>query len=83
MSVTIPETDILGQPTAPYTRTRAEWAVVVDGSFKGNAGPHLLDPRPEAEARKQLRSWREDRPTANARLVRREIVETAGEWEEA
>lgn len=81
----IPDTDTLGQPTNPYSWARSEWALLVDCDLQGAPGPHLLAVAGEGEAaaKIRLRWWQDSRPEVRARLVRRKIVETFGEWEEA
>jgi hypothetical protein len=78
----MPEFDVNGFPAAPFTKTRTQWAVVIDGTFNGHPGLHVLGVQGEREARNRLAAW-QDRPEANARLIRREVVETAGEWSPA
>jgi len=80
VSAELPEFDVIGEPATPSTVTRTDWAVVVDGLFNGHPGPHVLGVQDEREARERLAVWRQDRPSANARLIRRKVVETAGEW---
>lgn len=80
----IPEVDTLGQPTAPYTQTRTEWAVVIDFEIRAGAGAHHLGAqRTEVEARGRAAVWRARDARYAPRVIRREVVETAGEWEEA
>lgn len=79
----IPDLDVLGQPTAPYSWTRSEWAVLIDTAVQGVPGPHMLGCQDEASARDRLAAWQQDRPEASPRLLRRKIVETFGDWEVA
>lgn len=82
-ALVIPDATVLGVPTRPYEWVRSEWAVLIDCPVNDVAGPHLLDTQDEASARKRLLFWQTNRPDANARLVRRKVVETFGEWEAA
>ncbi|MGX6604821.1 hypothetical protein ACWKSP_22235 [Micromonosporaceae bacterium Da 78-11] len=77
----VPDTDVLGQPTAPCEIIRSHWAVLIDAPVQGFEGPHMLGCQDEASARARLRCWQEDRPDANPQLIRRKVVETFGEWE--
>lgn len=79
----IPDTDVLGWPTAPYEFIRSHWAVLIDAPVNNVPGPHMLDTEGEAAARDRLAWWQENRPDANPRLIRRKIVETFGAWEAA
>ena len=84
MTTAIPGVDTLGQPTGPYTQTRTEWAVVIDGEVRELSGPqHLGRQATEVEARNRAAAWRERDPGYNPRVIWREVVETAGEWQEA
>lgn len=82
-SLVIPDTDVLGEPTAPSEWVRSHWAVLIDTAVQGVPGPHMLGSQDEASARKRLAWWQESRPDTNPRLVRRKVVEVFGEWEEA
>jgi hypothetical protein len=72
--------DVTGQSLARYSKIRTEWAVVIDGLLSGRPGPHVLGIQDEREALDRLAAWQADRPTANARLIRREVTETSTEW---
>jgi hypothetical protein len=78
----VPDLDVLGQPTSPYTWTRSEWAVLIDAAVRDVPGPHLLGCQDEQSARSRFDWWHQHWPETNPRLLRRKIVESFGEWQE-
>ncbi len=77
----IPDTDILGVPTASYEWARSHWAVLINAPMNEIPGPHLLACDSKAQARTRLDWWLTNHPDAAARLIRRKVVERFGDWE--